>query len=196
MVYSVITILLFICLIIAFRKLFQEQWQKFGKEGKSKWFIIIIGAILLQVVISLAATIFPSIEGEMAVVVTGRDYDFLEISWKLYFILLFASLGPVTMALIEDIVFKHTLLEKLLRNSTLFNIVLVLVNSILFGAIHYANFGNSFINTIPFMFAGLFLNLIYLWKRNLWHVLFIHFINNFVLSILSMLFLGIIRIFI
>ncbi|WP_397334351.1 type II CAAX prenyl endopeptidase Rce1 family protein [Oceanobacillus sojae] len=132
----------------------------------------------------------------MAVVVTGRDYDFLEISWKLYFILLFASLGPVTMALIEDIVFKHTLLEKLLRNSTLFNIVLVLVNSILFGAIHYANFGNSFINTIPFMFAGLFLNLIYLWKRNLWHVLFIHFINNFVLSILSMLFLGIIRIFI
>ncbi|MFD1064774.1 CPBP family intramembrane glutamic endopeptidase [Oceanobacillus locisalsi] len=194
--YSVITLLLFICLIIAFRKLLRAQWREFCEEGKSKWLIIIIGAILLQVVISLAGSIFPSVQGETSALVAGRDYDFLEVSWNFYFILLFASIGPIAMALIEDMVFKHTLLEKLLSNSKILNILLVLVNSVLFGAIHYANFGNRIINTIPFMFAGLFLNLIYLWKRNLWHVLLIHFLNNFVLSGLSIIFLGIIRIFI
>ncbi|MFW1753918.1 type II CAAX prenyl endopeptidase Rce1 family protein, partial [Acinetobacter wanghuae] len=31
--------------------------------------------------------------------------------------------------------------------------------------------------------AGLFLNLIYVWTRNIWHVLLIHFMNNAVLSL-------------
>lgn len=195
-VYAIISILIFTLLIIAFRKLLREKWIEFRKQGISKWFIIIMGAILLQVVISLASSIFPSVEGEYSMAVAGREYDFLSISWMLYFILLFASFGPVAMALIEDMVFKHTLLEKLLSSSRLLNILLVLVNSVLFGAIHYANFGNSIINTIPYMFAGLFLNVIYLWTRNLWYVLLIHLLNNFVLAVASIIIIGILRIFI
>jgi membrane protease YdiL (CAAX protease family) len=193
---AVLRILIFIILVILFKNLLKEHWHEFRNKSFYKWIFIILGAILLQVIISLASTYLPSVDTVPAEPAAGREYDFLNISWGLYIVLVFTSLSPTVTSLIEDIVFKHTLLEKLLSNSVIWNIVLVIVNSIVFGAIHYANFGNSFINTIPYMFAGLFLNLIYLRTRNLWYVLLIHFFNNFILSTLAILSIGILRIFI
>lgn len=43
------------------------------------------------------------------------------------------------------------------------------------------------------MSAGLFLNLIYLWTRNIWHVLLIHFLNNAVLSVGGILLLKLVQ---
>ncbi len=100
-----------------------------------------------------------------------------------FFSLLIISLGPLFTALLEDIIFRYTLLQKLFVQPWLWRVILVLLNSILFGLIHYHNFDGDLIATISFMVAGLFLNLIYLWTRNIWHVLLIHFVNNAVLSL-------------
>lgn len=193
---AIVRISLFILLIVLFRKTLSYQWQEFKKLKKSKWLVVVLGAVFLQIIISITSTYVPKVKTDQVEMLKGLDFDYLTISWPFFFLLLFTSLSPIVTSLIEDITFKHTLLKKLLTESKSINIVIILANSILFGAIHYANFGNSIINTIPYMVAGLFLNLIYLKTKNLWHVLLIHFINNFALSMLSILFIGILRIFI
>lgn len=73
--------------------------------------------------------------------------------------------------------------------------ILIMLNSILFGLIHFHNFDGNLVATISFMSAGLFLNLIYLCTRNIWHVLLIHFLNNAVLSVGGILLLKLIQTF-
>lgn len=182
-------------LIYLFRDTLKSQWISFRNLNKRKWFVIFGGAILLQIVISVTRIYAPSVEPKEVEMLKGLDFDVMKSSWSIYFIMLFTSLSPLATALIEDITFKHTLLRKVLSNSAICNILIVILNSILFGAIHYGNFGNSVINTIPFMAAGLFLNLVYLKTKNLWHVLLIHLINNFILGTFSLLPIGIFRLF-
>jgi membrane protease YdiL (CAAX protease family) len=104
------------------------------------------------------------------------------------FVLLLISLGPVAMALIEDTVFRHTLLLKLpVWGSKPLAALLVVVNGLAFGAIHYYNYG-GLLPTLPIACAGMFMNVLYLWTRNIWHVLLMHTVNNFALSIAPVLF--------
>lgn len=191
---TVLRITLVSILIYLFRHLLKNHWNEFKQKRKRKWIYIVLGAIALQIIISLATKYSPTIETKTPEMLDGLDFDLLSSSWTLYFIMLFTSLASSATAIIEDIAFKHTLLKKILTNSTFANIIIVIVNSIIFGAIHYANFGNSVINTIPYMFAGLFLNIIYLKTKNLWYVLLIHLLNNFVLATVSTIFIGLFKI--
>lgn len=169
--------ILFLILCFIYKNMLIEHWLYFNKAKWKSWGLVIVGAVLLQVVISLTRSILPvSSIGESAE--SGVDPQSLA-----FLTLLFISLGPLFMALIEDIVFRYTLLHKLFIPNTFFRIVIVLLNSILFGLIHYNNFGGDIVATTSFMVAGLFLNLIYIWTRNIWHVLLIHFVNNAVLSL-------------
>lgn len=191
---AVLRITLMSILIYLFRHLLKNHWNEFKQKRKRKWIYIVLGAIALQIIISLVTKYSPTIETQTPEMLDGLDFDLLSSSWTLYFIMLFTSLSSSATAIIEDIAFKHTLLKKILTNSTFANIIIVIVNSIIFGAIHYANFGNSVINTIPYMFAGLFLNIIYLKTKNLWYVLLIHLLNNFVLATVTTIFLGLFKI--
>ncbi|WP_374664612.1 CPBP family intramembrane glutamic endopeptidase [Acinetobacter sp.] len=167
---------LFIVVCCLYKSMLIEHWQKYKQAFWRSSLLVIIGAVLLQVVISLTRSILP--DGESSEKESLIDPD------KIAFIsLLIISLGPLFTALLEDIIFRYTLLQKLFVPPWLWRTVLVLLNSILFGLIHYHNFDGNLIATISFMTAGLFLNLIYLWTRNIWHVLLIHFINNALLSL-------------
>ncbi|WP_420832604.1 type II CAAX prenyl endopeptidase Rce1 family protein [Weissella diestrammenae] len=57
-------------------------------------------------------------------------------------------------------------------------ILMVTISSILFGLIHINNFGGSVVATIPYMFVGLYLSLIYLRTNNIWHNIMTYFIFN------------------
>ncbi|MCO4346792.1 CPBP family intramembrane metalloprotease [Staphylococcus agnetis] len=188
-----ITLMFFLCYL--FKDILKKHFYSFKSRKRIKWFYVILGALFLQIIISIISKLAPSVPTETAAILEGLDFDLLTSSWSLYFIMLFTSLSSSATAIIEDIVFKHTLLNKLLTKSVVINTLIVLFNSFVFGAIHYANFGNSIINTIPYMFAGLFLNIVYLKTRNLFYVLFIHLFNNFVISTLITLMLGIVKIF-
>lgn len=190
---TIVRLSLMCVLIYLFKETLKNQWVDFKCLKKRKWLIIFAGAILLQIVISVTSAYAPSVETKEIEMLKGLDFDLMSSSWSIYFIMLFTSLSPLATALIEDITFKYTLLRKLLNDSVIWNVILVILNSILFGAIHYGNFGNSVINTIPYMVAGLFLNIVYLKTKNLWYVLFIHLLNNFILGTFSLIFIGILR---
>ncbi|WP_353846777.1 CPBP family intramembrane glutamic endopeptidase [Staphylococcus agnetis] len=180
-------------LIYLFKSTLKTHIKSFRSKKTIKWLHIIVGALFLQVVISIVSKLSPSVPTKTSAILQGLDFDLLNSSWILYFIILFTSLSSSATAIIEDIIFKHTLLEKLLTKSSIVNIFIVLFNSFIFGAIHYANFGNSIINTIPYMFAGLFLNIVYLKTNNLLYVMLIHLFNNFVISTLMTIVLGLIK---
>lgn len=168
--------ILFIAVCWLYKMMLYTHWQKYKQAFWRSSLLVVVGAVVLQVVISFTRSLLPvgeSIEKESTI----------DPNTIAFFSLLIISLGPLFTALLEDIIFRYTLLQKLFVQPWLWRVVLVLLNSMLFGLIHYHNFDGDLIATISFMAAGLFLNLIYLWTRNIWHVLLIHFVNNAVLSL-------------
>ena len=168
--------ILFIAVCWLYKTMLYTHWQKYKQAFWRSSLLVVVGAVALQVVISFTRSLLPvgeSIEKESTI----------DPNTIAFFSLLIISLGPLFTALLEDIIFRYTLLQKLFVQPWQWRVILVLLNSILFGLIHYHNFNGDLIATISFMAAGLFLNLIYLWTRNIWHVLLIHFVNNAVLSL-------------
>ena len=168
--------ILFIIVCWLYKTMLYEHWQKFKNAFWPSWLLVFIGAVLLQVIVSVTRQFLPT--GTVS-----EDKNSLDPQNIAFISLLIIGLGPLFTALLEDIIFRYTLLHKLFIQSWLWRVILVILNSILFGLIHYHNFDGNLIATISFMTAGLFLNLIYLWTRNIWHVLLIHFLNNAVLSL-------------
>ncbi|MDM1757831.1 MULTISPECIES: type II CAAX endopeptidase family protein [unclassified Acinetobacter] len=170
--------ILFAIVCYLYKDMLYAHWQKYKRAFWRSSVLVIVGAVLLQVVVSITRQFLPIITDtntEQTALIDSKTIPF--------FSLFMISLGPLFTALLEDIVFRYTLLQKLFITPWLWRVLLVLFNSILFGLIHYHNFDGNVIATISFMTAGLFLNLIYLWTRNIWHVLLIHFFNNAVLSL-------------
>ncbi|MFC6356400.1 CPBP family intramembrane glutamic endopeptidase [Luethyella okanaganae] len=164
-------------LAIANRELLARHWRAFLAVLGRSIGIVLLGMILLLIVTDVVgAALRPfvsNIPETSAAPVASLGFG----------VLLFASFGPIATALIEDFTFRHTLLMKFpvwgnLAAATL----LTLVNAILFGAIHINNFGGQWILTLSFAAAGLLMNLIYLWTRNIWHVLLLHAANNFIIG--------------
>ena len=168
--------ILFIAVCWLYKTMLYTHWQKYKQAFWRSSLLVVVGAVALQVVISFTRSLLPvgeSIEKESTI----------DPNTIAFFSLLIISLGPLFTALLEDIIFRYTLLQKLFVQPWLWRVILILLNSILFGLIHYHNFDGNLIATISFIAAGLLLNLIYLCTRNIWHVLLIHFVNNAVLSL-------------
>lgn len=183
-------LIMFISLIVVYGPMLRKHWSKFKLAWKQSVLLIVGGAITLQILISVVRSLLPTnnnIDTEIPPLI-----DPLTASPEMFMLLFYISLGPIVTALIEDTVFRYTLLGKIFHGGFVKKALILILNSILFGLIHYFNFG-SVIGTIPFMFAGLFLNIIYLWTRNIWHVLLIHTLNNGVLTFGALLFIVILR---
>lgn len=177
---------LFILVCYLYKDMLLTHLQKYKQAFWRSSVLVVVGAIVLQVVISLTRQLLP-------LELSTQEKDLIDPEHIPFLSLLIISLGPLFTALLEDIVFRYTLLQKLFIQPWLWRIVLIILNSILFGLIHYHNFDGNLIATISFMSAGLFLNLIYLWTRNIWHVLLIHFLNNAVLSVGGILLLKLVQ---
>lgn len=173
---------LFMLICVVYYGMLQHHWKFFNRSKWQSWLIVFAGAILLQVVISLVRSFLPN-SGEGSD--SGASPDFKNDGFLLFLI----SFGPVFTALIEDIVFRYTLLSKLFTPNLIWKILIVILNAVIFGLIHYNNFDGNIVQTVSFMAAGLFLNLVYLWTKNIWHVLLIHAVNNFMLSVFGVLLL-------
>lgn len=186
-------LMMFVFLIIVYGKMLRQHWNKFKQAWKRSIALVIVGAVVLQIVISSVRSFLP-MHGNSSETDIPSLIDPLTASPGMFAVLFYIVLGPIATALIEDIVFRYTLLGKVFQGSMFRKTCILILNSILFGLVHYYNFG-SVIGTIPFMFAGLFLNIIYLWTRNIWHVLLIHAFNNTVLTIGALAFIGLLRLF-
>ncbi|PZR52790.1 CPBP family intramembrane metalloprotease [Xylanimonas oleitrophica] len=181
---ALVRVVLCVAVLALYRHLLRAHWQRFRRRFWLNAGLVVLGAVLMQVVVSLVRAVVPA--GGAGGAAGGADDAALidpvtAQGWDLV-VLLVATLGPLAIVLVEEAVFRHTLLVKLpLWGNRLVATAGVLLNGALFGAVHYYNFG-SLVGTVPYMVVGVLFNLVYLWRRNLWHVLLMHFLNNFVLS--------------
>lgn len=184
-------IIMFILLLVVYAPMLRRHWRKFKLAWKRSVLLIFVGCVLLQIIISLVRSFIPGTSTSTETDVPPL-IDPLTASPGMFMLLIYISLGPIVTGLIEDTVFRYALLGKIFQGGFFRKTCIIILNSILFGLIHYYNFG-SVIGTIPFMFAGLFLNIIYLWTRNIWHVLLIHTVNNTALTIGALFIIVIVR---
>lgn len=191
MIDTSLRLIMFVSLIVIYGPMLHRHWNKFKLAWKRSLLLIVGGAISLQIIISFVRSFLPTNDTNTDTAMPPL-IDPLTASPEIFMLLFYISLGPIVTALIEDTVFRYTLLGKIFQGGFVRKTFILILNSILFGLIHYFNFG-SVIGTIPFMFAGLFLNIIYLWTRNIWHVLLIHTVNNGVLTFGALLFIVILR---
>ena len=191
---SLIRVALCVTLLWIYRSMLADHWAKFKAHRWRNIGIVLLGAVTLQVVIMVLGRLLPRPPGSgnsgpvLIDPVTAEGLDIV--------ILFVAALGPLAVVMIEEAVFRHTLLVKLpwWRNR-LVAVLGILLNGALFGAIHFYNFG-SFMGTIPYMAVGVLMNLLYLWQRNLWLVMLIHLVNNATLTLGGLILLLIFRSFI
>lgn len=169
--------LLFILLCYLYKGMLLKHWYYFKQQKIQSCLLVFVGAIVLQMIISLTRAFLPL---EQTFESNEQHIDPQNVN---LFPLLMIALGPIFTALIEDVVFRYTLLHKLFIPHHLFRVLVLGLNSIFFGLIHYFNFDGNLLATVSFMVAGLFLNVVYLYTRNIWHVLLIHVFNNAILSL-------------
>jgi membrane protease YdiL (CAAX protease family) len=180
---SALRVALFALLVWCYRDLLARHWQGFRRAFWRSAGLVVAAAVVMQVIITVVRALMGSLAQGKDMVDPALRIDVTTLTRGGVFVLLLISLGPVAMSLIEDTVFRHTLLMKLpVWDHKPLAALVVVANAWLFGAIHYYNYG-GLLPTVPMACAGLFMNAIYLWTRNIWHVLLMHALNNFVLSI-------------
>ncbi|MCK5732406.1 MAG: CPBP family intramembrane metalloprotease, partial [Tenericutes bacterium] len=162
--------------IIIDRKSFKANWIQL-KERPIKY----IGQIALGFGIVFGSLIFASLILEFLGVTetsqneaTIRGY-FVDDTFRL--ITLFFMLCVFT-PIVEEVVFRKVVYN--FFQPKLGNVVAVLGTGIIFGLMHVISFGD-FIQSIPYIFMGIAFGYIYYRSnRNIYVVIGVHFINNFV----------------
>lgn len=182
-------------LLIAYGPLLASHWRAFRARLGRNLLVVLGSVVALHVLLFLvrlpAGELFakgpltPRVEPIEAVDAAGLP---------LLLLTLLASFGPVLVAFVEDTVFRHTLLARIpvWERGIALRAAVVLINSMVFGAMHILAFGGNLLATVPYMVIGLAMNLLFLWTKNLWVVLGAHIAFNS-LPILSTLFMVVMR---
>lgn len=177
---TAVRIVVFVALVWVNASLLARHWRAFRRAIWRSIGVVIAGMILIQVIVSILGSLLGR-GGTGAGAASGLEGD--SQPHIALGVLIFVSLGPMVTALIEDFTFRHTLMLKLpVWASPLLASGVVIINALIFGAIHINNFNGNWLLTLSYAGAGLFMNLVYLWTRNVWHVLLMHGLNNFVLA--------------
>ena len=170
-------IVIFVVLAVANRRVLASDWAAFRRGGWRSWLLVIAGMIAIQLVITAVRAL------QLATGTGGVSQESDATPTVAFGIILFASLAPTVTALIEDFTFRHTLLVRLpVWRYAAVGAVVTVANALVFGSIHLNNFGGNWLGTLPYAAAGLLMNLVYLWTRNIWTVLLMHGLNNFLLG--------------
>lgn len=160
------------------------QWRDFKSRKWTKYLWIVATYIAVVLVIS----ILRKLSNSWFAADTQSPATQEVVVPVLYTVL--GSLIPLMAPLYEELVFRHGLFYTRVKSS--FSLVLcALISSVLFGLIHYYNFGNA-LATVPYMFVGLFFCAVYWKTKNIFFVIFPHLLLNglnILLGLLSLVFL-------
>jgi membrane protease YdiL (CAAX protease family) len=172
-VLSVANVLLFVfgflAAILLNRHFLAEQWRSFLKRFWLKLLLAILFVVIAQFLLSLIRT------GLGLNTAKTDSLSMISIFGSLFWSMIPALLAPFT----EEIVFRHLLFMKFRESAkpVLFW-GLWLLQSLLFGLIHWVNFNGQILQMVPYMVIGAYFGLIYYFSKNVWQSILTHFIFN------------------
>ena len=175
-------------------KFYKDELKKDFKEyGRRKFFNLvftIVGVVIIHLILKLTRN-FIGVDLAGASSGLGPEIDLFSLGLLPYLYMTILSITPIFSAFIEELIFRKILLGKY-PNFYGKRLIFLVLSSALFGLIHYFNLG-SLKNTIPYMVVGLYFGLIYMLTDNIFYSMGVHLLNNFILSILPMLAIGVLR---
>lgn len=192
---SIILILGIIISIIFYnnyKKELKREFRDYRERRLLNILIMILGLVIIHLILRYSRVLLRINTSGLDVGDSKGFLDTSEIGILNYLGLLALGLIPMFSAFMEEIIFRYLFIGSC---SKVYGreIIFLTLSSILFGLIHYFNLGSIY-NTIPYMLVGLFFGIIYVLTDNIFYSLSIHLLNNFLLSILPILFIGIINI--
>jgi membrane protease YdiL (CAAX protease family) len=104
-----------------------------------------------------------------------------------------AAVAPFLAPFAEELTFRYLLLGKLTNKAL--RLIMLFVQGILFGLIHWNNFNGNIYAMIPYMVLGVYLGLIYLFSKNIWSPIMVHWMLNTMNAMLPALLLLILSLF-
>ena len=104
-----------------------------------------------------------------------------------------ATVAPFLAPFAEELTFRYLLLGKVTNRAL--RLIMLFVQGILFGLIHWNNFNGNIYAMIPYMVLGVYLGLIYLFSKNIWSPIMVHWMLNTMNAMLPALLLLILSLF-
>jgi membrane protease YdiL (CAAX protease family) len=164
--YSVVTVVL-ITMAFLFRKLIDKQsvlsmgfrWKGYGKHAAAGFFLGILLLSAGALVLVLLQFLF----------FTSAEFHPGELLLSLLFFII--------VAFTEEIAFRGYILNNLLQSTNKWTALIV--SSLLFSLFHAANANISVLALLNIFVAGFLLGINYIFTRNIWFAVFLHFSWNF-----------------
>jgi membrane protease YdiL (CAAX protease family) len=153
-------------------RLLADAWHSYRRQLWLKVIICILGAVALHALLYGVRLLLPA-----APVAAAPDEAGADMSTLPSLLVILASLPPTLAPFLEEPVFRHVLFYRFRSNAFLL-VLFFFISSVLFGLIHFMNFGGNLIQTIPYMVVGACFALVYLFTKNIWYPLGIHFVFN------------------
>lgn len=188
---SMLSLILYISAIsiifALYKDLFIGSWKDYRKKLWMKIIISILGTLVMYLILFSVNQLMPS--------VTSTDVEINSGVIIHPVIKFFLSFIPLLIPFMEEIIFRHVLFYKFKENKYLL-VLFFIISAFLFGAVHINNFGGDLLLTLPYMVVGAFLSLVYLFTKNIWYSIGMHFVFNFINSTLAGIAFIIMKIFI
>lgn len=171
---------LFVICIGMYGKELSTEWTRF-RENKF-WLKIILSIFLMGGIIGLLQVIRSILPPEW-LATGGTEEDIV------YTISVIGLLLPAIQALMapfyEEILFRYVMIGRM--RSPLIKLIMLVIQAVFFGLIHTFNFNGNPLATIPYMVIAVYFGLIYLLFDNIWMSIIVHWLFNFMNSVLPLI---------
>lgn len=177
----------FLVMIYLFHDFLREQWQIYRQKLFRRLLVSIVLVVGIFILLRVVRGLIPSELLELRSSATDSSQT-LSPSWTVL-----AAVAPFIAPFAEELTFRYLLLGKV--SNKIQRIIMLFVQGILFGLVHWSNFNGNIYAMIPYMVLGVYFGLIYLLSKNIWSSIMVHWMLNTMNAMLPALLLLILSLF-
>lgn len=184
---TVLFLIGFVMMLYLFHDFLKAQWHLFRQKLFTK---LLISIVLVAGAFWLLRVVRGMIPSELLQLRSSTSYTSqkLDPSWTVL-----AAITPFIAPFAEELTFRYLLLGKF--QNTILRMLMLSVQGILFGLVHWNNFSGNLYAMIPYMVLGVYLGAIYLLSKNIWSSIMVHWMINTMNGMLPALLLFILSLF-
>ncbi|MFR3686084.1 MAG: CPBP family intramembrane glutamic endopeptidase [Enterococcus sp.] len=177
----------FLVMIYLFGDFLKAEWRVYRQKLFRRLLLSIVLVAGIFLLLRVVRGLIPSELLELGSS-TNDSSQTLNPSWSVL-----AAIAPFLAPFAEELTFRYLLLGKLTNKAL--RLIMLFVQGILFGLVHWNNFNGNIYAMIPYMALGVYFGLIYLFSKNIWSSIMVHWMLNTMNAMLPALLLLILSLF-
>lgn len=177
----------FLVMIYLFHDFLKSQWQIYRQNLFRRLLLSIVLVAGIFLLLRIVRGLIPSELLELRSSPVNSSQT-LSPGWTIL-----GAVAPFIAPFAEELTFRYLLLGKI--NNRILRIIMLFVQGILFGLVHWNNFNGNVYAMIPYMVMGVYFGLIYLFSKNIWGSIMVHWMLNTMNAMLPALLLLLLSLF-